>query len=256
MGAADSHSADAGDSHEADAGAPLTVELLADLQAGLLDDDLAARVRQQVRADPSTREVLLALHQVRCELAAAADPASAPEVPTQVTARISDALRASGGRPAGPDAAHLARPQARPAKVAAAVVGLGAAIGAIAVGTAALTTTSERAPSAPATAQHITRSTPPMTIPLSQAEILGLLNQRPDFGPLADQAHRASCLNGLGYPASTQVLGARPIEINARPGVLLVLPADTPGRLAAFAVATNCNAADTGMLADTEVPRP
>jgi hypothetical protein len=95
-----------------------------------------------------------------------------------------------------------------------------------------------------------------MVIPLSRSDIVGLLHQRPDYGPLTDQARRASCLSGLGYPASTQVLGARPIEINARPGVLLVLPADTPDNLAVFAVAPSCSAADTGMLADTQVPRP
>ena len=95
-----------------------------------------------------------------------------------------------------------------------------------------------------------------MAIPLSQAEILGLLNRSPDYGPLDDPARRASCLGGLGYPASTQVLGARPIEINARPGVLLVLPADTPGDLAVFAVALNCSSADTGLLANTQVTRP
>ena len=67
---------------------------------------------------------------------------------------------------------------------------------------------------------------------------------------------RASCLSGLGYPASTRVLGARPVEINARPGVLLVLPGDTPNNLAVFAVALNCSAADTGLLANTQVPRP
>jgi hypothetical protein len=52
------------------------------------------------------------------------------------------------------------------------------------------------------------------------------------------------------------VLGARPIEINARPGVLLVVPADTPGNLAVYAVAPNCSAADTGLLASTQVPHP
>ncbi|MCV7091369.1 hypothetical protein H7H80_17310, partial [Mycobacterium interjectum] len=112
------------------------------------------------------------------------------------------------------------------------------------------------APSTPATAEHITVSTPPMVIPLSQAEILGLLTKSPDYGPLGDASLRASCLSGLGYPASTRVLGARPVDINARPGVLLVLPGDTPDDLAVFAVALNCSAADTGLLANTQVPRP
>jgi hypothetical protein len=139
--------------------------------------------------------------------------------------------------------------------VVAGVAGVSAVLAAVAVGTVALISAPEPAPSTPATAQHITVSTPPMTIPLSQAEILGLLNRGPDYGPLADPARRASCLSGLGYSASTQVLGARPVDINARPGVLLVLPGDTPDNLAVFAVALNCSAADTGLLANTQVPR-
>ena len=138
----------------------------------------------------------------------------------------------------------------------AGVAGVGAVLAAIGVGTAALITAPGPTPSTPVTAEHITVSTPPMVIPLSQDEILGLLDQSPDFGPLGDPARRASCLSGLGYPAATQVLGARRVEINARPGVVLVVPGDTPHSLAVFAVALNCSAADTGLLANTQVPRP
>ncbi|MGO8941047.1 MAG: hypothetical protein ACLQLO_29415, partial [Mycobacterium sp.] len=53
----------------------------------------------------------------------------------------------------------------------------------------------------------------------------------------------------------TRVLGAQPIEINARPGVVLVLPGDTPDSLTVFAVALNCTAADTGLLVSTQIPR-
>jgi hypothetical protein len=103
---------------------------------------------------------------------------------------------------------------------------------------------------------HITVSRPPMVIPLTAAEIRSLLGRAPDYGSLGDAARRASCLAGLGFSASTPVLGARPIEINARPGVLLVVPDDTPDKLAVFAVASNCSAADTGLLASTQIPRP
>ncbi|MCV7102006.1 hypothetical protein H7I01_16810, partial [Mycobacterium palustre] len=137
-----------------------------------------------------------------------------------------------------------------------AVAGIGAALAAIGLGTAALITAPEPTPSTPATAEHITVSTPPMTVPLAPSEIVALVHQSPDFGPLSDASRRASCLTGLGYPAAERVLGARPIEINARPGVLLVLPGDTPDSLSVFAVATNCSAADTGLLASTQVPRP
>lgn len=232
--------------------APLTVELLADLQAGLLDDESAARVRRRVRDDPEAEQILRALNQVRCDVATlGADPA--PEVPPDVTARVSGALASAE---TGPPAAHAARPRLRPTRVLATVIGVGAVLAAIGVGTAALVTAPEPAPSTQVTAEHITVSTPPMLIPLSSDEIVGLLGQRPDYGPLADPVRRASCLTGLGYPASTQVLGARRVEINARPGIVLVVPADTPHSLAVYAVALNCNAADTGLLATTQVPRP
>ncbi|BBY39847.1 anti-sigma-M factor RsmA [Mycobacterium mantenii] len=236
----------------------LTVHLLADLQAGILDDESAARVRRQVRADPQAAGVLGALNQVRHDVAAVgADSGAAPDPPPEVAARISAALRSAetaSGEAAGP-AVHSARPHIRPARTIAAVAGLCAVLAAIGFGTVALLHAPEPAPDTPGDVQHITVSTPPMEIPLSQHEILGLLDRSPDYGALSDPARRASCLTGLGYPASTQVLGARPVEINARPGVVLVIPGDSPHVLAVYAVSPNCSAADTGLLANTQVPR-
>jgi hypothetical protein len=237
--------------HEADE-PPLTVEVLADLQAGLLDDESAARVRRRVRDDPEAERILRVLNQVRCDVATLGSQ-PAPDVPPDVTARISATLESAQ---AGEPVAHAARPRIRPGRVVAVVAGVGAVLAAVGVGTAALITAPEPAPSTPVTAEHITVSTPPMVIPLSRDEILGLLGQSPDYGPLGDPTRRASCLTGLGYPASTQVLGARRVEINARPGVVLVVPGDTPRSLAVYAVALNCSAADTGLLANTQVPRP
>jgi hypothetical protein len=250
------------ENEHAEADPPPTVEALADLQAGLLDDEAAARLRRQVRDDPEAEGVLRALNQVRRDVAAVgADPASAPEPPAETTDRISAALRsadpigpADGGSPGV--VTHAARPRIRPARVAAGAAGVAAVLAAIGFGTTALVNEPAPAPSTPTTAMHITVSTPPPAIPLSAAEIAALLGRAPEYGPLADPSRRASCLGGLGYPASTRVLGARPIDINARPGVLLVLPADSPADLAVFAVALNCSAADTGLLASTQIPRP
>jgi hypothetical protein len=250
---------DAAGDRNAGSDAPLTVELLADLQAGLLDNEAAARVRSQVRADPHAAAVLGALNRVRTDVAAVgADPGSAPDPPPHVTARISAALRSA--KPVSGDAAephvHAARPHIRPARAVAAAAGLCAALSAIGFGTVALLHAPEPVPDTPGDVQHITLSTPPMEIPLSRNEILGLLDRSPDYGTLNDTARRASCLTGLGYPASTPILGAHPVAINARPGVVLVLPGDNPHILAVFAVSPNCSAADTGLLANTQVPRP
>ncbi|MGC2799733.1 MAG: hypothetical protein WA290_25010, partial [Mycobacterium sp.] len=110
--------------------------------------------------------------------------------------------------------------------------------------------------SRPTTVEHITVSRPPMTIPLSDQQILALLEGQPNFGPLTDPQRRASCLAGLGYPADARVLGARPVDIAGRPAVLLLLPGDTPGAVTALAVAPTCSAVDTGLSADRIVNRP
>lgn len=250
---------DGADHRNAESEPPLTVELLADLQAGVLDDEAAARVRRQVRVDPQAAGMLDALNRVRRDVAAVgADPASAPDPPPQVSARIFAALRSADAAPGGipGQAAHSARPHPRPARTIAAVAGLFAVLAAIGFGTVALLNAPEPAPSTPGDIEHITVSTPPMEVPLSQNEILALLDRAPDFGSLSDPARRASCLTGLGYPAATVVLGARPVEVNARPGIVLVIPGDSPHVLAVFAVSPNCSAADTGLLANTQVPRP
>lgn len=261
MNAADDDAADDDAAGDGNAGSdpPLTVELLADLQAGLLEDEAAARVRSQVRADPHAAAVLGALNRVRGDVAAVgSDPGSAPDPPPQVTDRISAALcsaEPTAGDAEGP-AVHSARPHIRPARAIAAAAGVCAVLSAIGFGTVALLHAPEPVPDTPGDVQHITLSTRPMEVPLSQSEIFGLLDRSPDYGTLNDPARRASCLTGLGYPASTQILGARPVEINARPGVVLVVPGDSPHILTVFAVSPNCSAADTGLLASTQVPRP
>ena len=74
---------------------PLTVNSLADLQAGLHDDNTAARLRNKVRTDPGAQQTMDALNRVRREVAAlGSDGSSAPEVDPAVVKRIGAALRA------------------------------------------------------------------------------------------------------------------------------------------------------------------
>ena len=248
-----------GECDEAGANPPLTVEALADLQAGLLDEDTAARLRKKVRADPDARQAMDALNRVRRDIAAlGTDASSAPEVAPQVVGSVAAALRAERPERSRRRAAHTVRPGRLPrsARVAVAVAGLAAAAAAVWLGTAALITAPPPTPSRPTTAEHITVSRPPMTIPLSDQQIVALLDGQPDLGPFADPQRRTSCLAGLGYPVDARVLAARPVEIAGRPAILLVLPGDTPGTVAALAVAPTCSSVDTGLLADRIVNRP
>jgi hypothetical protein len=233
---------------------PPTVEALADLQAGLLDDNTAARLRKKVRADPDARQTLSALNRVRREVVdLGSDPSSAPDVDPAAVDRIGAALRAERT-----GAAHTVGRGRLPrsARLAVAVTGLTAVAVAAWLGTRALITAPASTTSRPTTIEHITVSRPPLTIPLSDQQILALVDHEPDFGPLTDPRRRASCLSGLGYPANARVLGARPIEIAGHPAVLLVLPGDAPGDVKAVAVAPTCSAANTGLSADRIVTRP
>ncbi|HEY1841925.1 MAG TPA: hypothetical protein VGG53_17205 [Mycobacterium sp.] len=238
---------------------PLTADALADLQAGLLDDDTAAHLRQRVRADPDARQTMDALNRVRREVAAlGSDPSSAPDIDHTVVDRVGAALRAQRPEPGHSGAAHTVGRGRLPrsARLAVAVAGLVAAAAAAWLGTTALITAPAPMPSRPTTIEHITVSRPPQSIPLSDQQILALLDREPDFGPLTDQRRRASCLAGLGYPASARVLGARPIDIAGHPAVLLVLPGEAPSALKALAVAPTCSAVNTGLSADRIVHRP
>lgn len=159
--------------------------------------------------------------------------------------------RAGTGRPA-----HSSRPLPRLNRIAA-YTGGAAALLAVGVGTAALIRYPADTTSGPRSLDAITvASEPTAVLPLSEPEILALLDASPEFGPLADATRRAGCLAGLGYPASTPVLGAREITVNGHPGVVLILPGASAGTLVAMAVAPHCSSADTGLLADTTVRRP
>lgn len=81
--------------HTPDEHEPATVEAVADLQAGLLDDRSAARLRQRIRTDAAAARRLAALERTRrAATILIADTGSAPAVPGEVTARIEAALRA------------------------------------------------------------------------------------------------------------------------------------------------------------------
>ena len=193
-----------------------------------------------------------AIDRVRRDLAhLGVDADTAPDVPAEVTARIGTALRAASS----PAAHAVSHPLPRP-KLLALIVGLAAAVAGVVGG--ALMVTRDPAPtvSAGPTAESITVSRPAPAIPLSDSQILGLLSVRPDYGPLTDPQRRASCLDGLGYPDATKVLGARPLDMFGRPAVLILLPGKTATTVLAIVVEPNCSRAHTGLLADTVVTRP
>ena len=188
-----------------------------------------------------------AIERVRRELALLAhDEASAPEVPTEVTARIDAALRRAD-RPAH----SLPRPAVRRAPLIGLVIGLVAVLTGLVVGaTMLLRSPAPRLPPGP-TANSITRPADPF--PLTAPQIDALLATPPDYGPLSDAGRRAACLAALGRPAGTLVLGARPLTGS---GVVLVLPGRDAGVVTAVLVGPRCGAGHSALRASTDIRRP
>jgi hypothetical protein len=192
-----------------------------------------------------------AVDRVRRDLAAlGGDEESAPDVPPAVTARVVAALRAQRGP------GHSIRPPPRRIRVIGLVIGLAAVAVGVVIGGLMLARDPAPRWQAGPTAESITVSRPPPHLPLSDPQLRTLLTRSPEFGPLADPLRRASCIDGLGYSAVTQVLGAQPVDMHGQPAVLMLLPGDTPERMVALVVDANCSSAHTGLLANKVVTRP
>jgi len=227
---------------------PVTLEQLADLQAGLLDDAAAARLRRQIRDDPELARRFAALQQIRRDLKDLAG-APAPEPPADVTAQIRAALR---GGPARPTPTHAVGHRVRWRRPAA-LVGAAAVALAVVLAVTLLRDDSDRPTDR--TGPTAAMLTPPRHsgMPMADHKILALLARRTDLGPLADPSRLASCLQGLGYSTGTPVLGATVLGDDR---VLLVLPESDPRSVMALLVRNTCRAGDAGLLADAMLTRP
>jgi anti-sigma factor RsiW len=201
----------------------LPADLLADLDAGLLDPTRAAEVRAAAAQDPDARAVLAALSTTRAELGELADP----PVPAEYAARWDAALAAAAAEhAAAPSPVRSLRARrrrkVRPALVAAAV------LAAVVVGSVLW------APRAPA----------PMSLDGVDLVAAGLGVQGDfDVGDLADPARRAGCLRAVAPPGvapDALFLGGRDVVLDGHDGVLLLLAAGEPGRLHIVVVAPDC----------------
>lgn len=270
---------------------PLSLEVLADLHAGVYDAADADVLRQRAEQDPDARRTLVALEHVRTDLAGSMD-SPAPDVPGSVVDDIVAALRTESAQstlPAVADNAtrpadaslnlvtgpvpldHRRHPAAKRRWLAYSGAGLAAAA-CVAVAVtlvaqnnhrASQTTTAVAGPSlsqqiAPKTAAPVAPELPAQSalgqspFPISGNEITALVGRTPAFGDLQDAARRASCLTGLGFSASTPVLGAQTLDVDG-PAVLMVLPAERPGELLAVAVRPGCSQSDPQRVAQTRI---
>ncbi|NGP05596.1 hypothetical protein G6038_08875 [Rhodococcus sp. 14C212] len=216
---------------------PYSADLLADLHAGVLDDELAARLWPAVRRDPDAMIVIAALDSVGRRLRAlgAAEDVESPPIPPEVAARIDAALTA--------DAAARRRRRwllAAAGTGAAAAVAIGFAVTAHGAGRPDAAAPVAAPAAAPASAA-------PGADVLDAATWRAMIGTS-DTGPLSDHAVLRECLEANGFEESRPLLGSRTIRFDGREAVALVLGDAASPRLTALVVGTECGAADPATL--------
>jgi hypothetical protein len=217
---------------------PWSVDLLADLHAGVLDEETEALLRPRVEADPDARAVLEALD------ATLADLASLPPIPMprDVAARIDAALAAEAhGVPAPVVSLNDARQRKykRLGWGASVLVAAAAAIGVIAVAIPSMSSNTENG----AATFPKPENTPGASAPANPkpelavkgqnfGPIIGDVLKAQNYGPLDNQEKLDGCLKGGNIPAS-KPLGVSPIQLDDRSAVMAIL---TAGRAGSFRI--------------------
>ncbi|MDQ3406031.1 MAG: hypothetical protein M3548_22000 [Actinomycetota bacterium] len=245
-------------------GPPWSVDLLADLHAGVLDPRQSSRLWRQVDNDPDARAILDALESVKTDLGDLRDAPVEP-MPAHFAASLDAALAAEAQRAFGgsvavrPTPAHGSTPvidlaAARRKRNRMAGWGIGvltAAAAAVAVTFVAIpggnTTdgkpqaipTSETNSEAPGAAQ------PPLALTKDNlGGAVGAVASRKDYGPLKDQAGLDKCIEANKLdPAKVQTVGVRPVTLDGTAGVMALLTAGEPGStFRVLVVEPNCTA--------------
>lgn len=211
---------------------PWSVDLLADLHAGVLDPQTDAELRPRVAADPEARAVLAALD------ATLADLSSLPPLtmPADVAARIDAALAA--------EARHMTGAPSTGAPTTAAPVldldaarrrkakrlGWGAGLltaAAVAVGVVVVALPGANDSVPPPNAQTgptSGSSEPPLAVKGNEfGPVVGDVLKAQNYGPLEDQETLAGCLKAANI-TSSKPLGVSPIKLDDKSAVMAILP--------------------------------
>jgi hypothetical protein len=232
-------------------GPPWSVDLIADLHAGVLPPEVAAQLRPRVEADPEAREILQALD------ATLADLQALPSIPMpdHVAARI-DAALAAEARPAAPvvslDEARKRRNR-RLGLGGGVLVAAAAAFGVV----LAVSPGAKQAPdnAAPTTSSSSANAAPPLALKRDElGSAVGEVLKAQNYGPLETPDRLAGCLQGGGITSSGNPLGISPINLEGKDAVMAILPAGLGQyRLVVLDPATCGPGKPAGVLADTTI---
>lgn len=239
-------------------GPPWSVDVLADLHAGVLDEQEAARLWPQVEADPQARAVIEALEATTADLSQL-DSEPVEPIPDDVAARIDAALARERAAASSADSnvVSLDAARRRRGRVAGWTGGfLAAAAAVVAAALIAVPGEDETTPGVaqPAPSEGVGTEQPPLSLDSGGLEAaVGEINGVRDFGPLGDEARLDACLEAGGIDPDVKPVGIRPATIDGQEAVIVLY---TTGELAQFrlvALAPDCGPDNPGPLLDETV---
>ncbi|MEU6641492.1 hypothetical protein ABZ863_02990 [Saccharomonospora sp. NPDC046836] len=234
-------------------GPPWSVDVLADLHAGVLSESEAAELWPRVNADPEARAIIEALDATSADLA---NLASAPiePMPADVAARIDAALaqeqQARGSNVVSIGAARKRRNRA---------IGWGAgflAAAAAVVAAVVITVPNTTNDQTDGVAQPAPPAAGAPSLSLSSGNLggaVGEINGVRDFGPLGNEQRLDACLEANGIDPDRKAIGIRPATIDGQEAVIVLY---TTGRLAQYqlvAVAADCGPDNPGLLVNRTI---
>ncbi|MET9200544.1 hypothetical protein [Gordonia sp. NPDC003585] len=225
---------------------PYSAELLADLDAGVLPDDVAAHMFQQIAHDTSAQAVLRSLTDTRRDLADSAT--HMVDVPDDVRARVDATLDDLAAAP--PSRARSHPPRTRILSVAAVVLMF------LVVGVSVLVVMASSDDPEPPVAASSTPATPSRT--LSGAELASALAVlgHSDNAPFGSATALRRCLAANGVPDDAVVVGSGPITTDGQPAAVILLSTGVAGRFDALVVGTDCDTGHPSTITRTTIGAP
>lgn len=237
--------------------APLTLELLADLHAGVFDEQTAAQLHRRAAADSQAREILAALDATVADLRTLPQQRT-PPMPDAVATRLDAAVAAEVQRAIPPAVVGLSARRSRRAGWAGLAILTAAAVttGVVALSGPQLETAGT--PQAKDVLGSATGVRSPEPRALTRSNLGSALDQAlraRDYGPLTPPQLLQNCLAANGVSGGGEPLGALEVTVDGRPGVLLVLPTGRIAQVRLLVVGPNCGPDNPSHLAEYLVGR-
>ncbi|UMP02836.1 hypothetical protein [Amycolatopsis sp. EV170708-02-1] len=245
-------------------GPPWSVDVLADLHAGVLDEREAAELWPLVNADPEALAIIEALEATTADLAELANEPVAP-MPAEYAARIDAALAAEmRATPAFQGAPERQQEQVAPVVDLAAArrrrnkrIGWGAGIATVAaaaIAAVAIVVPTTREPDSGGIAQPApSASVPGPSVGGDGGGAEALVGKAigvRDFGSLKTEERLDACVTAAGMDADVRPEGIRPVNVAGKDGVMVIY---TTGKLAQFrivAFGADCGPGNPAVLFD------